>query len=85
MKKNNPYGDDAGTRVGKPCTPKRGNMAGAAGNTGAGKESTGGVAKDGKGQSSTGKKSGSLKDQGVDKGSGYGGNKGEPKTSRDQR
>jgi hypothetical protein len=89
MTKKNPYGDDAGTRVGKPDTPKRANMAGAGpdkdGNTGAGKESTGGVPMDGKAEPSKGRKSGSLEDQGVDKESGYGGSKGNPKTSRDQR
>lgn len=88
MKKDNPYGDDAGTQVGKPDTPKRANMAGAkgAGDSGAGKESTGGVAKVGKaGSASSRPDSSPLKDEGIDEGSGYGGNQGSPKTSRDQR
>jgi hypothetical protein len=45
--KNNPYGDDGGTRVGKPDTPKRDNLEGGGdgGNLGAGKESTGDISK----------------------------------------
>ena len=88
MKKDNPYGDDAGTRVGKPDSPKRENIAGArgAGNSGAGKESTGGVPKHGNpGSSGSPSPSRPLKDEGPDNGSGYGGNKGSPKTSRDER
>ncbi len=87
MKKSNPYGDDAGTRVGKPDTPKRANKAGSAnGNTGAGKEMNGGVAKDGTPDSSGKAGARPLTDQDVDQGeSGYGGNMGGPKTSRDKR
>jgi hypothetical protein len=86
MEKGNPYGDDAGTRVGKPDVPKRANMAGAGngGKTGSGKESTGGVARDGRPDSPRRPRSESLKNEGVDTGSGYGGDHDSPKTSRDQ-
>lgn len=70
-KKNNPYGDDGGARVGKPDTPQRDNKG--KGPLGAGMEPTGGVEKKGKPKA------------GTDKGSGYGGKMGGPKTSSDQR
>jgi hypothetical protein len=48
MKKDDPYGDGGGARVGKPDTPQRDNMG--QGSLGAGKESTGGIAKEGSGK-----------------------------------
>ena len=84
MKNDNPRGDDA--RAGEADLPQRTNKG--KGSLGAGKEATGGVAKDGRagdtgkaGQSQTAP----LRHHGTDKVSGYGGNKGGPKTSSDQR
>jgi hypothetical protein len=87
MPESNPYGDDAGTRVGKPDRPERegDHGGGDGGNLGAGKEASRGIAKGGKGEKPGHASSDDLKDRGVDKGSGYGGNKGGPKTSSDQR
>ncbi|MEO7103655.1 MAG: hypothetical protein ABI311_09735 [Gemmatimonadaceae bacterium] len=48
MKKDDPYGDGGGARAGKPDTPQRDNKG--QGSLGAGKEATGGVAKDGDGK-----------------------------------
>ncbi|MEO7040679.1 MAG: hypothetical protein ABI035_00285 [Gemmatimonadaceae bacterium] len=48
MKKDDPYGDGGGARVGKPETPQRDNKG--KGSLGAGKEATGGIAKDGDGK-----------------------------------
>ena len=48
MKKNDPYGDGGGARVGKPETPQRDNKG--QGSLGAGKGATGGIAKDGDGK-----------------------------------
>lgn len=85
MTKNNPYGDDGGTRVGKPDTPKRDNPGGGGdgGNLGAGKESTGGVSERGNPPSGD-EQAGSKPRRKEDKGSGYGGSKGDPKRSADQ-
>jgi hypothetical protein len=87
MKEDNPYGDDGGTRVGKPDTPKRDNKRGGGdgGGTGAGKEASRGMTNDGKGGKPGSPNSGGLQDHGVDKGSGYGGAMGGPKTSSDNR
>lgn len=92
MKKNDPYGDGGGARVGKPDTPQRDNKG--KGSLGAGKESTGGIAKEGSGEIDE-KRSATApakaanaeraQDHSPDKGSGYGGNKGGPKTSSDKR
>ena len=79
MKKDDPYGDGGGARVGEPETPQRDNMG--KGSLGAGKEATGGIAKNGKGKSG----SATGTDSTPGKTSGYGGNKGGPKTSSDQR
>jgi len=51
MKKDDPYGDGGGARVGKPETPQRDNKG--KGSLGAGKEATGGIAKDGDGKTSS--------------------------------
>lgn len=85
MKKDDRYGE-GDARVSPPDGPQRDNKG--KGSLGAGKESTGGIAKDGKGnvdQSRSGVTPGVAPDAGPDKGSGYGGNKGGPKTSSDQR
>jgi len=84
MKNDNPRGDDA--RAGAADLPQRTNKG--KGSLGAGKEATGGVAKDGR-AGDTGEadrsRTAPLRDHGTDKGSGYGGNKGGPKTSSDQQ
>lgn len=84
MKKDNPRGGDApASEVDSPQHTGK-----TRGNLGAGKESTGGVAKDGR-AGKTGRADHSpttpIRRQTRDDGSGYGGNKGEPKTSSDQR
>jgi hypothetical protein len=95
MKKDDPYGDGGGARVGQPDTPQRDNMG--QGSLGAGKESTGGIAKEGSGKTDEARsatapakaakagKDANAIEPGTDKGSGYGGNKGDPKPSSDQR
>jgi hypothetical protein len=94
MKDDNPYGDDGGTRVGKPDTPDRANAQGGGdgGNTGAGKEAVRGLTNDKKGtkgakgdSSDDSVSSGELKDRDTDASSGYGGAMGGPKTSSDKR
>lgn len=87
MKKDDPYGDGGGARVGEPETPQRDNMG--QGSLGAGKESTGGVAKEGSGATNRARSASATVTAKVvrepDKGSGYGGNQGGPKKSSDQR
>ncbi|MDQ6738170.1 MAG: hypothetical protein M3Z30_10790 [Gemmatimonadota bacterium] len=93
MKNDNPYGDDAGTRVGKPDTPKRdnpeGNLdgdlqgAGDGGNLGAGKEATGGLSQHG---NPGGERPSSVPpERNEESDSGYGGKKGGSNKSGDQR
>jgi hypothetical protein len=95
MAKDNPYGDDGGTRVGKPDRPERDNKQGNeqgneqgngdGGNLGSGKEAVRGLTSDKKGGESDSVSSGDLKDRDTEKGSGYGGNMGGPKSSSDKR
>jgi hypothetical protein len=84
--KNNPYGDDGGTRVGKPGTPKRDNTRGGGdgGNLGAGKESTGGLSERGNPADAANPAAASPRRK-EDKGSGYGGTRGGPKTDAGQK
>jgi len=83
--KNNPYGDDGGTRVGKPGAPKRDNTGGGGdgGNLGAGKESTGGRSERGNPADAVGPAESPRRKE--DKGSGYGGTRGGPKTDAGQK
>ena len=94
MKNDNPYGDDAGTRVGKPDTPKRDNTAGNldgdlkgagdGGNLGAGKEATGGLSQHGNPDDA--EHPGSVPpERSEESDSSYGGNKGSPKQPGDRR
>lgn len=48
MKKNDPYGDGGGARIGKPDTPQRDNMG--QGSLGSSKEASGGIAREGSGK-----------------------------------
>ncbi len=84
--KNNPYGDGGGTRVGTPDTPKRDNTDGGGdgGNLGAGKESTGGLSERGNPADATHQPAESPRRK-ADKGSGYGGTRGDPKTDAGQK
>ncbi|HEV2641409.1 MAG TPA: hypothetical protein VGT98_01820 [Candidatus Elarobacter sp.] len=90
MKKDNPYGDDAGTRVGRPDTPKRDNADddGKSG-TGAGSEAARGIQRGihEQNRKGSGKKPGSepLQERETEHESGYGGEGGTPRTSSDQR
>ncbi len=92
MKNSNPYGDDAGTRVGKPDTPERDNLKGGdalkggndGGDLGAGKEATGGLSQHGNPDSAE-KPSSLPRERKEEHGSGYGGELDTPKTSSDQR
>jgi hypothetical protein len=85
-KKNNPYGDDGGTRVGKPDTPERDNLEGGGdgGNLGAGKESTGGLSERGNPADAAHPRADPPK-RTEDRGSGYGGTHGGPKTDAGQK
>lgn len=89
-----PYGDDQGTRVGKPSTPDRDNVEpsgkkGARGEqggaTGAGNEAAAGI--HGTNDGGSGKRPGSepLDERKNEHKSGYGGEGGSPRTSSDQR
>lgn len=87
--KNNPYGDDAGTRVGHPSEPKRANKSsskestkGAGKSMGSGQEGMRGAAKHQAPGKSGEEPRVASKDQHV---SGYGSEKGKPKRSSDQR
>lgn len=86
MATNNPYGDDGGTRVGKPDTPQRDNLEGGGdgGNLGAGKESTGGMSKHGNPDTVAPPQSEPTNHDG-EHDSGYGGNRGDAKSSSDNR
>ena len=84
-KKNDPYGDEGGTRVGKPDTPERANTGGGdGGNLGAGKESTGGLSERGN-PADTKHAPGESPRRNEDKGSGYGGARGLPKNDAGQK
>jgi hypothetical protein len=85
MKDDNPYGDDGGARVGKPDTPKRDNLEGGGdgGDLGAGKESTGGVAKHGNPDTAPPPRSKPIDREQRDD-PGYGGNRGGPKPGSDR-
>lgn len=93
-----PYGDDQGTRVGRPSTPHRDNdrddaessgNSGARGEhgmtTGAGKEAAAGI--HGANDGGSGSRPGSepLDDRETEHKPGYGGEGGAPRTSSDQR
>jgi len=93
-----PYGDDQGTRVGKPSTPDRDNTRDNAepsrksgtrgeqgGATGAGNEAAAGI--HGKNDGGNAKRPGSepLDERKNEHKSGYGGEGGAPRTSSDQR
>ena len=86
MKTENPYGDDAGTRVGHPDAPQRASKQGDGdeGGTEAGNEAARGIHERNKGG---GDRPGSepLKDRGTEHESGYGGKGGDPKQSSDKR
>jgi hypothetical protein len=80
----NPYGDDAGTRVGRPETPRRKSANAKSRSTGAGNEGAAGIHGANKGGSP--KKPGSepLKERDNEHTSGYGGAGGTSKRSSDQ-
>lgn len=98
MAKDNPYGDDAGTRVGKPDTPKRDNVSGQddqdggdGSSTNSGNEAARGIHSSGAKKPGESAKPGSrpgsepLEERDNDHTSGYGGEGGAPRTSSDQR
>ncbi|MDQ2889251.1 MAG: hypothetical protein M3R65_01685 [Gemmatimonadota bacterium] len=85
MEKDNPFGDNGGTRVGKPDTPQRDNVnhgplegGGDGGNLGAGKESTGGLSQHGNPDTDDGPSS-VPRERKEEHKSNYGGDRGEPK------
>lgn len=88
-----PYGDDQGTRVGRPSTPHRDNMEsgkkGARGEqakaTGAGNGAAEGIHDANAGGSGTRPGSEPLKERDAVHKPGYGGEGGKPRTSSDQR
>lgn len=91
MKKNDPYGDGGGARVGKPDTPQRDNKG--KGSLGSSKESSGGIARQGLGgvnedRSATAPakaaRAKKAQEQATADESGYGGKLVGPKTSSDE-
>lgn len=89
-----PYGDDQGTRVGRPSTPDRDNVdpsgkSGARGeqgkSTGAGNEAAAGIHGTNAGGSGSRPGSEPLDERETEHKSGYGGEAGKPRTSSDQR
>jgi hypothetical protein len=78
MSKNNPYGDDGGTRVGRPDTPKRDNL------TESGNEAARGIHDANKKGSPARPGSEPLKERENQHKSGYGGENGKPRRSSDQ-
>lgn len=91
MKNENPYGDDAGTRIGRPDTPQRDNVTGGnlegggdGGDLGAGKEATGGMSQHGN-PNQADKPSSVPKERNEEHESGYGGDHDNPKSSSDTR
>lgn len=92
--RNDPFGDDQGTRVGHPSTPHRDNVepSGKAGpkgeqgkSTGAGNEAAAGIHATNEGGSAVRPGSEPLENRENEHKSGYGGEGGEPRTSSDQR
>ena len=93
-RRDDPFGDDQGTRVGRPSTPQRDNVepSGKAGpkaeqgkSTGAGNEAAAGIHATNKGGSTVRPVSEPLEERDAEHKSGYGGEGGEPRTSSDQR
>jgi len=89
-----PFGDDQGTRVGRPSTPQRDNVepsgkAGPKGEqgkaTGAGSEAAAGIHATNQGGSAVRPGSEPLEERKDEHKSGYGGEGGAPRTSSDQR
>ncbi len=90
MSKDDPFGDDAGTRVGHPDTPKRDNVSDENGGitTGSGAEAARGIHEvNKKGSTGSNPKPGSepLDERENEHKPGYGGEGGKPRTSSDQR
>jgi hypothetical protein len=93
QKIDDPYGDGGGARIGEPTTPQRNNRG--LGSLGSSKESSGGIAREGSGNVNEDRSATAparaararkaLEDHAPGHESGYGGKKGEPKTSSDQR
>ena len=84
MTNDNPYGDNAGTRVGHPDAPQRASKQGDgdAGSTESGNEAARGIEEKNKGGRSDRAGSEPLKDRGNEHESGYGGKGGDPKQAR---
>jgi hypothetical protein len=87
MRDDNPFGDDQGTRVGRPDTPKRDNDADDSGQTGtgAGNEAARGIHERNRKGSPQRPGSEPLRDRDSEHEPGYGGEGGSPRTSSDQR
>ena len=87
MTKDNPFGDDQGTRVGRPDTPKRDNDADDSGNEGtsAGNEAARGIHEQNRKGSPSRPGSEPLEERETEHKSGYGGEGGQPRPSSDQR
>lgn len=76
---SNPYGDQAGTKIGRPSEPNR------SGNSDSGNEAARGIHSDNMKGAETRPGSEPLKDRKTEHESGYGGKGGDPKTSSDER